>query len=72
MRGRLLTLKGVKPQGLVQWNFRAFDMTIIRKDCKHEGFIIAKILSVCFPNISLFLDNYLEAFAVAMRSIIAC
>ena len=58
MRGRLLTLKGVKPQGLVQWNFRAFWLYGLIEPLTGDSFFyeFCHLDTVCF-------EKFLELFA---------
>ena len=58
MRGRLLTLKGVKPQGKVQWNFRAFWLYGVVEPLTGDSFFyeFCHLDTVCF-------EKFLELFA---------
>lgn len=58
--GRLLTLKGVKPQGKVQWNFQAFWLYGLIEPLTGESFFyeFCHLDTVCF-------EKFLELFAQA-------
>ena len=60
MRGRLLTLKGIKPKGKVQWNFQALWLYGLVEPLTGESFFyeFCHLDTVCF-------EKFLELFAQA-------
>jgi transposase len=68
MRGRLLTLKGVKPKGKVQWNFQALWLYGLVEPLTGESFFyeFCHLDTVCFEK---FLELFTQAYPEDMHII---
>ena len=61
MRGRLLTMKGAKPKGKVQWNFQALWLYGLVESLARESFSyeFCHLYKVCFKK---FLELFVQAY----------